>query len=98
MQLIVDTWVKVIYEKEVLVGKVSEKRAGEAKVQCLQHPFGIKVPQHMVKEHEVVFYTCIYHTDTVPKLKQFDRVGSMYTSKDSPGHYYLVCTMILSNL
>ena len=69
----IDQWVKVVYEKEIFVGIVREKQMGEVKVQCLNHPFGIKLPQQLECENSAVFYEQVYETDVTPTLKKFGR-------------------------
>ena len=58
----IDHWVKVVYEEEIFVGVVREKIMGEVKVQCLNHPFGIKLPQLLESENTAVFYERVYET------------------------------------
>ena len=69
----VDQWVKVVYEDEVFVGIVREKRGGQVKVQCLNNPFGIKVPQLFENKQEAVFYKHVYQQNVKPTLKKFGR-------------------------
>lgn len=69
----IDQWVKVVYEEEIFVGIVREKLNGEVKVQCLSHPFGIKLPQLLESENAAVFYEQVYEADVTPTLKKFGR-------------------------
>ena len=64
------TWVKVIYEEEVFIGKVLEKVNGEARVRCLEKPFGIDIgsPQDMEREPSAVFYNKVYEADVNPHI------------------------------
>ena len=69
----VGQWVKVIYEEETFIGKVVEKKNGESRVQCLQKPFGIKMPQQMERDEEAIFYEHVFFCKCRPKLQKFGR-------------------------
>ena len=65
-------WVLVNYEGEVFIRKVMEKlinnESKEAKVHCIERPYGIKEPLNMEPENHVAFYLKVYECKGVPSL------------------------------
>ena len=63
-------WVIINYERKVFIGKVIEKlindECKEAKVCCLERPYGIKEPSNMEPGNHVAFYSKVYECKDVP--------------------------------
>ena len=63
-------WVIINYERKVFIGKVIEKlindECKEAKVCCLEKPYGIKEPSNMEPGNHVAFYSKVYECKDVP--------------------------------
>ena len=65
-------WVLKNYKGKVLIGKVIEKlindECKEAKVRCLEKPYGIKEPSNTEPENHVAFYSKVYESKDIPNL------------------------------
>ena len=53
-------WVKVIYEEEVVFGKVINKYEKQCQVRCLKLPFGITLPEDLEPEEDAVYYDKVW--------------------------------------
>ena len=74
-QVKIGMWVKVVYEGEKFLGKVTDVKNGYYAVRCLERPFCIGQPQQFEKESQVIYYDEVYKTDVKPTLAMNNNRG-----------------------